>query len=77
MLLQPRKPKLYSPWRNKSLAQLNLWSKKAIADHHGVPSSSRKVGKAEVLGAGWDAGVQEVSSQTLHPEVVEIETSVS
>jgi hypothetical protein len=42
-----------------------------------LPSSSRKVGKAEVLGAGGDAWVQQVSSQTLHPEVVEVQASVS
>lgn len=44
-----------------------------MAEDVGVPSSCREIREAEILRLNRDAWVQEVSSQTLHPEVVEVQ----
>lgn len=48
-----------------------------IPEDVGVPSPRRDIREAEILGFNRDAWVQEVSSQTLHPEVVEVQAKIS
>jgi hypothetical protein len=48
-----------------------------MSEDVGVPSPRRDIREAEILGFNRDAWVQEVSSQTLHPEVVEVQATIS